>query len=216
MPDQNHRDRRYLQTPVTITSASIITDNQNGVLQISAPTGATGTVTVTVTASDGTNTPVTQSFTVTIAADSTSNPANPFAAVVPAAPTSVSFVPSGGGSSHDDELEQLDQQQRPFSSWFPASPAATSSRFSATATSSGRRPPTGTTVTVTTDGTTTLTDGAHTFTAIQIAPNQTVSVTESGSSTALSKTADVPSFNSPSVQLTVDTVAPAIQFPGGA
>ena len=56
----------YLVNPITITSASIINDTQNGVLELQAPTGATGTVTVTVTASDGTNMPTTQSFTVTL------------------------------------------------------------------------------------------------------------------------------------------------------
>ena len=71
---------------------------------------------------------------------------------------------------------------------------------------------TSTSVTVPTDGLTTMSDGAHTFTAIEIAPNQTVSVTESGSTTPLSKTADVPSFNSPSVQLAVDTVAPQFNY----
>ena len=40
----------YLDTPVEITSASIITDTQNGVLMLTAPTGVTGSYTVTVTA----------------------------------------------------------------------------------------------------------------------------------------------------------------------
>ena len=90
----------YLQTPVTITSASIFTDTQNGVLELSAPTGVTGTVTVTVTASDGTNTPVTQTFTVTIGADSTSNPANPWAAV-------------DSGRAHRPDLCAAERDQQP-------------------------------------------------------------------------------------------------------
>ena len=40
---------------------------------------------------------------------------------------------------------------------------------------------------MTTNGTTALRDGPHTFTAIQIAPSQTVSVTETGSSTPVSR-----------------------------
>ena len=74
----------YLASPLTITSASIITDAKNGVLELTAPTGVTGTVTVTVTANDGVNAPTTQTYTVVIQADSTSNPADPFAAVTPA------------------------------------------------------------------------------------------------------------------------------------
>ena len=79
----------------------------------------------------------------------------------------------------------------------------------------GQATPTGTdtTVTVTTDASTILTDGTHNFTAIQIAKNQTVPVTENGSSTPLSKTADVPSLNSPAAQLVIDTVPPEINFP---
>ena len=62
-----------------------------------------------------------------------------------------------------------------------------------------------------------MTDGTHEFTAIQVAKNQTVTVNESndqnGGTVALSKTADVPSFNSPAVQLVIDTVAPVFSFP---
>ena len=76
----------------------------------------------------------------------------------------------------------------------------------------GQATATDTTVDVTTDGSTKLTDGPHQFTAIQIAPDQTVNVTESGGTTPSSETADVPSFNSSAVELTVDTVAPALDF----
>ena len=87
MPDENSTQDPnglgYLETPVTINSASLFADTQNGVLELRAPTGATGTVTVTVTARDGTSAPTSQSFNVTIQPDSTSNPANPFSAVIP-------------------------------------------------------------------------------------------------------------------------------------
>ncbi len=201
----------YLQTPVTITSASIITDTQNGVLELRAPAGATGTVTVTVTASDGTNTSTPVPFTVTIAADSSSNPANPFAAKTPAAPSSVAFVPPSGGSSQTTNLNN--------------SSIAEALQFLVTGVTSGNEveiladgnpigeaPAYGTSVTVTTDGSTALMDGSHTITAIQIATGQTVSVTESGGSAATNQTADVPSLNSPSVQLTVDTTPPQFDF----
>ncbi len=209
MPDQTSSE--YLQTPVTITSASIISDNQDGVLQISAPTGATGTVTVTVTASDGTNTPVTQSFTVTMATDDSSNPANPFAAVIPATPTALSFTPAGGGSAAATNLNNSTSGSA-LQFLVSGVTAGTNVEILCDGNVIGSAPATSASVTVPTDGTTTITDGVHTFTAIEIAPNQTVSVTESGSTTPLSKTADVPSFNSPAVQLTVDTVAPQFNY----
>lgn len=61
---------------VTISAAQIITDTQNGVLRLSAPTGATGSATVTVTATDSvTNDTTSQTFNVTIAADTVVNAA---------------------------------------------------------------------------------------------------------------------------------------------
>ena len=61
--------------PVTITSVTLFTDNQNGVLRLSAPTGTTGTETVIVTATDSaTGETSTQSFLVTVQADSTTEP----------------------------------------------------------------------------------------------------------------------------------------------
>ena len=77
----------------------------------------------------------------------------------------------------------------------------------------GQATASGATVLVTTDGTTTLTDGSHSFTAIQIAKNRTVSITENGGSSPENDTADVPSLGtSAAVQLTVDTVAPQLAF----
>ena len=94
-----HPGFSYLDTPIEITSASIINDTQNGVLMLRAPTGTTGTYTVTVTASDGTNTPTTQTFNVTVEPDTSGGTANPWAADTPTAPTAVAFQPPSGQSS---------------------------------------------------------------------------------------------------------------------
>lgn len=60
---------------IKITDASIITDTQNGVLRLSAPTGTTGTSTVTVTATDSvTHESTSKTFTVTMAADTNNDP----------------------------------------------------------------------------------------------------------------------------------------------
>ncbi len=204
----------YLVTPLTITSASIITDTQNGVLELQAPAGATGTFTVTVTASDGTNTPTSHTFNVTLQADSSSNPANPFASVVPATPTGLTYLPPSGASSQFTNLNNssgktLQFQVSGFTSGNTVEVLADGNVIGQVKNA------TGSTVVVTTDGSKKLTDGAHTFTAIQVAPNQTVTVNESDSSsqsgtTAESKTANAPSLDSAAVSLTVDTVAPTI------
>ena len=195
----------YLASPLTITSASIFTDTQNGVLQLRAPAGVTGTVTVTVTASDGTNAPVTRSFTVTIQADSASNPANPFHAVTPAAPTSVTFVPPTGASSQVTNLNNSDSSHA-LQFLVSGVTGGNVVKILADGNPIGQATASAATFTVTTDGSTKLTEGSHKFTAIQIATDQTVSVTESGASAATSQTADVPSLNSPAVQLAVDSV----------
>ena len=54
---------------VTITSASIFSDTQNGVLMLKTLPGAGGSVTVTVTVSDGQGGTAQQTFTVNITAD---------------------------------------------------------------------------------------------------------------------------------------------------
>ncbi len=64
-------------TPVTITSATIITDTQNGVVQISENAGFTGTTTITVTATSTDGSSAQTSFTanvVTATATSNSQP----------------------------------------------------------------------------------------------------------------------------------------------
>ena len=192
----------YLVTPVTITSASLFTDTQNGVLQLSAPTSATGTVTITVTANDGTDSPATQTFVVTIQPDNTSNPANPFASKIPTAPTSVTCTSLGGAKTHTTDLNNSDSSH---TLQFLVSGVTSGNVVEILADGNiiGQATASGSTVTVTTDGSTGLTDGEHEFTAIQIAKNQTVSVTEN--STAVNKTANVPSFNSPAFSLTVET-----------
>jgi large repetitive protein len=194
----------YLQTPLTITSASIITDTQKGVLELRAPTGVTGTVAVTVTARDGTNAPVTRSFDVTVAADSASNPANPFAAKIPTAPTSITYLPPTGTGS---QTTSRNNSSSDTTLQFQVAGVTSGNLVEVLADGNpiGQATASGTSVVVTTDGSTKLADGAHKFTAIQIAKNQTVSITESGGSTATSQTADVPSLNSPATQLTVNT-----------
>jgi probable HAF family extracellular repeat protein len=206
MPNQSGSSLGYLQTPVTITSASIFTDTQNGVLQLSAPRGTTGTVAMTVVITDGVSTPVTATFNVTIVADSTSNPSNPFSAVVPSKPTSLAFVPPDGTSTASKSNHSLQFTVGGVTSGNVVEILADGNVIGkATANSS--------TVTVITDATATLTDGKHTFTAIQVAKNQTVNITESGGSVAQPKTADVPSFSSSAVQVTIDTAAPVFSFP---
>ncbi len=211
MPDedstQDPNGVGYLQTPVTITSASIVTDTQNGVLQLSAPAGVSGTVTITVIASDGTGSATPQTFVVTIQPDDASNPANPFAAVVPSATAKPVFVPSDGGTGLTTNENHSLQ--------FTVSGVSNGNLVEILADGNviGEATASGTSVTVTTDASKTLTDGGHTFTAIQIAKNQTVTVDENSSDpsgyTPLSKTADVPSFSSSAVQVTVDAAPTA-------
>ena len=60
---------------VTITSASIFTDTQNGVLRLSAPNGTTGTAEVTVTATDAvTGDSASRMFEVTVSPDTNTDP----------------------------------------------------------------------------------------------------------------------------------------------
>ena len=54
---------------VVMDSVSVFVDNENGVLMLSAPEGTTGTAVVTVTADDGSGQTATQTFNVTIVAD---------------------------------------------------------------------------------------------------------------------------------------------------
>lgn len=206
MPNESSSSS-YLATPITITSATIISDNQGGVLQISAPTGATGSITITVTAYDDTGSSTPQNFTVALQADATTNPANPFAAKRPTSPTSVTYVPVGSVSTtKTDTNHGLKFQVSGVTKGCLVEILCDGNVIGqATATTAS--------VTVTTNSTINLTDGDHTFTAIQIAKSQTVSISENG--TSVDKTADVPSFSSPAVTVTIDTHAPTLTFPEG-
>lgn len=68
-------------TDVVISSAEIFQDNENAVLMLKALNGATGTVTVTVTATDPQGNFVQRQFDVTIAADTVDS--NPFLNDIP-------------------------------------------------------------------------------------------------------------------------------------
>jgi Ca2+-binding RTX toxin-like protein/cyclophilin family peptidyl-prolyl cis-trans isomerase len=68
-------------TPVVITTFSVFTDVENGVLMLSAPEGVTGTATITVTVSDPDGNQSQQTFDVTIQADTANN--QPFLVDVP-------------------------------------------------------------------------------------------------------------------------------------
>ncbi|QEL18421.1 peptidylprolyl isomerase [Limnoglobus roseus] len=57
------------QNPATITNASIITDNANGVLRVQAASGFTGTATITVNGVDGDNATQSKTFAVNAVAD---------------------------------------------------------------------------------------------------------------------------------------------------
>ncbi len=167
-----------------------------------------------MTASDGTNTPTPHSFTVTIQPDSPSNPSNPFASVIPATPTSVAFLPGSGGNSQSTNLNNSGGGE---TLQFQVSGVTSGNLVEILADGNviGQATANGNTVTVTTDGSTKLADGSHTFTALQIAPHKTVTVNEYDSSsqtgaTAEPETADVPSFDSSAIQLTINSAAPTV------
>ncbi|MBN2291481.1 MAG: peptidylprolyl isomerase, partial [Pirellulales bacterium] len=91
------------QTPVVMESVEIFYDNENGVLMLSAPEGASGTVDVTVTVDDGNSVPFSRTFHVTVEPDVTpglgpneieSLNANPFLDDIDPV-----YVPAGAGSA---------------------------------------------------------------------------------------------------------------------
>jgi cyclophilin family peptidyl-prolyl cis-trans isomerase/Ca2+-binding RTX toxin-like protein len=199
----NSQGIHYLNSPVKITSASIITDTQNGVLMLRAPKGVTGTFTVTVTAfDDGTNTPTTRTFTVNVVADTaTGQTTNPWASDTPAAPTSIGFLPSGQGTSNYTTSNNSSTSKE---LQFLVSGATVGDLVTlyADGIAIGSITATSTSQVVSTNGSTTLLSGMHTFTATQTAQN--VAVTDAGDS-SLSESANVDSFSSPAVQLQVFT-----------
>ena len=189
MADENSTDDPngigYLQTPVTITSASIITNSQTGMLQISAPRGSDRH-------GDGYGD---RQRRHQYAGDADLSPSRcrPIRRRIPPIRCSPRFrrrrpafrsFHQAVTSTHGDELEQLEQQQEVE---FLVSGVTSGNVVEMLCDGNviGQATASGTTVTVTTDGSTTLTDGLHTFTAIQIAKSQTVSVTETGSSTRI-------------------------------
>jgi cyclophilin family peptidyl-prolyl cis-trans isomerase len=74
-------------TNVVIDSVEVFVDNENGVLMLKAPQGASGTATITVTATDPTGALATRQFTVTVAPDTSNSP--PWLADIPTITTSV-------------------------------------------------------------------------------------------------------------------------------
>ena len=74
-------------TPVVVTTFSVFTDIENGVLMLSAPEGVTGSATITVTVSDPDGNQSQQTFDVTIQADTANN--QPFLADLPTVRTLV-------------------------------------------------------------------------------------------------------------------------------
>ena len=179
MPVETTDPFGYLETPLTITSATVFTDTQNGVLMLKAPTDASGIVTVAVTAYDGTNTPTTQTFTAFVGADPYAGVAlaNPWAAVTPSAPASVQFVPPSGQTA---TLTNLNNSSPASALRFLVSGVTSGNLVTvyADGVAIGSATATGTAVTVTTDGSKKLFDGAHQITAIQTALNQSATWTD--------------------------------------
>ena len=134
--------------------------------------------------------------------------------MIPAAPTGLTYLPPNGGSSQSTNLNNSTSGK---TLQFQASGVTSGNLVEILADGNviGQATATGSTVVVTTDGSTKLSNGSHSFTAIQVAPNQTVTVNESDSNsptgtTAESKTANVPSLDSAAVSLTVNaTIAGA-------
>ncbi len=79
-------DERPL-TDVVIDSFEIFTDNENGLLRLSAPEGTSGAAVITVTASDGHGGTAVRQFNVTVMPDPVDNP--PYLADIPQLQTAV-------------------------------------------------------------------------------------------------------------------------------
>ncbi len=196
----------YLLTPIKITSASIITDTQNGVLMLRAPTGVTGSFTVTVTAFDnGTNTPTTQTFTVNVAADTaTGAVTNPWAAKTPAAPTSIVFQPQSGQGTATLTSANNSSTLKELQFLVSGVTAGEQVTVYADGVAIGSGDATSDSVVIATNGTTTLLGGMHTFTATETASGVAASWTDS-SSNSREETANVDSLSSAGIQLQVFT-----------
>ena len=154
---------------------------------------------MTVTASDGTNTPTTRTFQVTVAADTSGGATNPWASAIPTAPTSVAFQPASGKSS----TLTTDNNSSTASELNFAVDGVTSGNLVtvyANGVAIGTATATSSSVVVTTNGTSELFNGSYTITATQTAEN--VAETDSADSST-SETANVDSFSSPASQLQV-------------
>ena len=193
LPTETSSGFSYLNTPVKINSASIITDTQNGVLMLRAPDGVTGTFTVTVTASDGTNTPISQTFTVNVVADPTAGEvANPWAGQTPAAPTGLTFqAQAGKGTSTTTTALNNSSSTKELQFLVSGTTAGDNVTVYANGVAIGTTQATGASTTVTSNGAFDLADGNYTFTDTQTAPNQSASWTDSGGSSR-TETANVP------------------------
>ncbi len=214
LPTTDNGGINYLNTPVKITQASIITDTQDGVLMLRAPTGATGSYTVTVTASDGTNTPTTQTFTVNVVADTaTSNVANPWAADTPTAPTSVAFQPQSGQGTTTITSANNSSASTKLQFLVKGVTSGDQVTIYANGIAIGSAVAAGSSTTVTTDGSTKLINGTYTITATQTALS--VSAVDSGDSSQSEK-ANVDSLSSAGVQLQVNPSLALTSVPGAS
>jgi len=121
----------YANNPVTITSASVITDNQHTILQISEPSNFTGNATITVTANASDNTSATRTFNISAAAPAT--------AILPLFLNPVSNVTTANGASVSFQINATSVSQI----------ASSELTFSVTGTDSFRGAPVNVNVTVT-------------------------------------------------------------------
>ncbi len=194
----NTANNDLLNTPVTINSASFITDTQNGVLMLRAAPGTTGQLTVTVTASDGTNAPVQQTFTVNVVADTGLVTADPWASAVPATPT----VAFGNGQSSLATTANNSSPQKGITFNVANVSAANLVTVYANGNPIYSAIPAASVFTFTTNGTPTLADGIYNITVTQTLLNSTVTVG------TRSEKANVPSLDSQPAVLTVTTTPP--------
>jgi cyclophilin family peptidyl-prolyl cis-trans isomerase len=200
MPVNTTNDDR-LNTPVTINSASFITDTQNGVLMLRAAPGTTGQLSVTVTASDGTNAPVQQTFTVNVVADTGLIAADPWASSVPVAPT----VKFGNGQSSLLTAANNSSPQKGIALNLANLTAGDLVTVYANGNPIYSTTPSSSTASITTDGTKTLADGSYNITVTQTLLKKTVKLVD-----GRSEAANVPSLDSQPVTLTVSTTPPKI------
>lgn len=193
----------YMTNPVTIDSATVFTDTQNGVLMLKAPSGtAPGDYSITVVASDGTNTPTTRTITVHVVADSAKQVNNPYTSATPSAPVQVQLK-SGG------TLTNLNNT------------SGKTLTFTVTGVTAGKdvtiladgndigvhHVASSSSVDITTNGLFKLSPGPHMFTAVQTAVSQTATYS---SRTEIS---NVASYSSPATQIMVFDILPAVVLP---